>query len=126
MKSRNKDFANLKADTEGLDAFAPPPSRDTTSHKKSIEDFSLVTSVWWHTLGQSRLRHTPFVAMYLLQQGRMNGWQPVKVSNIAVRAWNVDRWGKADALRELEELGLIRVWPGRGKRSPTAVFLVNG
>jgi hypothetical protein len=95
-------------------------------HQKPLVDFTIITGVWWHKLGKSKLRSTPFVAMYLLRQGRMTDWQPVKVTNAAMREWNVDRWAKADALRELEGLGLIKVWRGGSKRSPVAVFLVRG
>jgi hypothetical protein len=119
---RQHSLNDFEFDTIGLG----PLSKSRSSPKKLGEGFTILTPKWWDIVGRSKLRATPFVAAFLLREGRMNNWQPVKVSNIAVRRWNVDRWAKADALRELEELGLIRVWRGGGKRTPVAVFLVRG
>jgi hypothetical protein len=88
--------------------------------------FTILSDKWWDAVGRSKLRATPFVAVYLLRQGRMTNWQPVKISNAAMRRWGVDRQAKAAALHELEALGLIKVWRGGGKRTPMVVFLVRG
>ena len=95
-------------------------------NQKPLVGFTIIPDTWAHQLGRSKLRATPFVAMYLLRQGRLTGWQPVKVTNAAMRESNVDRWAKADALRELEALQLVKVWRGGSRRSPVVVFLVRG
>jgi hypothetical protein len=101
-------------------------SSNARPNQKPLVGFTIIPDAWAHELGHSKLRATPFVAMYLLRQGRMTGWQPVKVTNAAMREWNVDRWAKADALRELEALKLVKVWRGGSKSSPVVVFLVRG
>jgi hypothetical protein len=118
------DFADLKADPEGLGPLPPPTPRK--QHKKLEDGFIILTPRWWDIVGRSKLRATPFVAAFLLREGRMHNWQPVKVSNLAVQRWNVDRQAKAAALHELERLGLIKVWHGGGKRTPVVIFLVRG
>lgn len=124
-KRAHDDFADLKVNSEGLGPL-PAPIQASRSPEKLEDGFMILTPRWWDMVGRSKLRATPFVAAFLLREGRMNNWQPVKVSNLAVRRWNVDRQAKAAALYELEELGLVKVWRGGGKRTPVVVFLVRG
>jgi hypothetical protein len=96
--------------------------------RKPVEaGFTILPETWERKIWSSKHRGIVYpVATYLLRQGRMTNWQPVKVTNVAMRVRNIDGWAKMDALAELEALGLIKVWKGGGKRSPVVAFRVRG
>jgi hypothetical protein len=110
------------------DRYIEVETSNPLPNQKPLTGFTIIPDNWLNKLRGHKCKATPMVAIYLLRQGRLTNWQPVKVTNVAMRKLKIDRWSKADALHELEALKLIKVWrggSGRG-RSVLAVFLVRG
>jgi hypothetical protein len=121
---QRRSLKDFEVDTEGLGPL--PPSAPLKSKPKHEDWFSIMPEAWDIKLCRCKHWAAHNLAVYLLREGRMNNWQPVKVTNVAMKKRNIDRKAKAGALHCLEKLGLIKVWRGGGKKSPVVVFLVRG
>jgi hypothetical protein len=91
--------------------------------KKRQEHFVRVPRPWIERLAKVRHIATYRVALHVLYEHWKNGGKPFTLSNTAIREQGVSRWRKWDALRELEQLGLITV-ERRERQSPRIAVIV--
>jgi hypothetical protein len=94
------------------------------SPKRHRQQFVKVTWAWIEHLKGARLPATHMVGYLILYQHWKTGGQPVPVSTVALRALGVSRWAKWRALKELEQLGMVRVQK-HPRRAPRATVLGN-
>jgi hypothetical protein len=91
--------------------------------RRREREFIRFPRVWEKRLETSTSANTYRVALLVLfQHWKANG-KPFILSNIATETGGVSRFGKWRSLRELEQLGLIRV-EARPKKSPLVTVLV--
>lgn len=80
--------------------------------------------LWW-LQGAARLGKRPLVVgLALWFQLGVTKRNPVILSNVAVRRWGMDRYGKYRALRALEKAGLVAV-ENRGYQSASVKVLTT-
>ena len=88
--------------------------------KRQQQQFVMVPWSWIKRLKGARYPASHMVGYLILYQHWKTRGQPVSVSTVALRPFGVTRWAKWRALKELEQLGLIRV-----QRSPRRVPLAT-
>ena len=91
--------------------------------QKQRQHFVKVPWPWVERLRAAKNTATYRVALYLLYQHWKGGGAPVTLSNTAIASEGVTRWGKWEALRELDQLGLVTV-EKRKRRSPRITVIV--
>jgi hypothetical protein len=91
--------------------------------QKQQQHFVKVPWPWVERLRDARYIATYRVALYLLYQHWKGSGAPITLSNTATIAQGVTRHRKWEALRELEQLGLITV-EKRERRSPRVRIIV--
>jgi hypothetical protein len=91
--------------------------------QKQRQHFVKVPGIWVERLKDARYIATYRVALYLLYQHWKGAGAPITLSNTATVEQGVTRWRKWEALRELEQLGLITV-EKRERRSPRVKIIV--
>lgn len=99
------------------------PKGDATRQKRRKKPaptvFVKVPMLWVQCLAERRAGvNTYRVALYLLREAWRTNNPKVKLTNAVLAANGVDRKGKATALRQLREAGLVSV-AERPKRSPS-------
>jgi len=90
--------------------------------RKSKDGFVKVPLAWADRLKRPSQIGTYPVAIHLLYQHWRNGGKPVVLSNVALEG--VKRWQKWRALRELEDLGLVKIERRRCKSPRVTVLMV--
>lgn len=95
-----------------------PPKRA----KRRRQQFIMVPWAWHERLAQAHSTASYTVALHLLHLNWKSGGQPVLLSNAALAGLGVERRAKWRAIRELEEIGLIRV-ETRPRKSPAITVL---
>jgi hypothetical protein len=90
--------------------------------KRQQQQFVMVPWSWIKRLKGARRPASHMVGYLILYQHWKTKGQPVPVSTVALRPLGVTRWAKWRALKELEQLGLIRVQNSPG-RAPLATVL---
>jgi hypothetical protein len=91
--------------------------------QKRRQHFVQVPLAWAERLSKAHHIATYRVALHVLYRQWKGGGVPFTLSNTAMMAEGVTRWRKWDALRELEQLGLITV-ERRSRRSPRITVIV--
>jgi hypothetical protein len=121
MTDTNEDpYADLKqhrATPEMLAGFVPTKTRKQRQH------FVKVPWVWVERLAKARHIATYRVALHVLYRHWKGDGLPFTLSNTAVADQGVTQWRKWDALRELEQLGLVTV-ERRRRRSPCITVIL--
>lgn len=121
MMAKNQDpYADLKqhrATPEILAGFVPEKLRKQRRH------FVKVPWVWVERLANARHIATYRVALHVLYRHWKGNGLPFTLSNTAVADEGVTQWRKWDALRELEQLGLVTV-ERRTRRSPRITVIL--
>ena len=91
--------------------------------RKRREPFVMVPMAWVERLSTAKHRATWPVACELLRRYSLNGNKPTSLPNGHLETkFRINRTQKWEALRELEQLGLIRV-EGRPRKSPVVTIL---
>jgi hypothetical protein len=91
--------------------------------RKRRQQFVRVPWMWIERLANARHIATYRVALHVLYRHWKCGGVPFTLSNTAMVAEGVTRWRKWEALRELEQLGLITV-ERRARRSPRVTVIL--
>jgi hypothetical protein len=91
--------------------------------QKRREQFVMVPWTWIELLAKAHHIATYRVALHVLYRHWKGGGVPFTLSNTAMVAEGVTRWRKWEALRELEQLGLVRV-ERRARRSPRVTVVL--
>jgi hypothetical protein len=107
---------------EGEKVVTPTIAR-LTAKRRRRQKFIMVPWSWFERLKPSRRGSTYRLAMLLQHLHWRNGRQPIKLSNVALAEVGIDRRSKWNAIRELEQLGLIRV--ERQRRKSPVITLVT-
>ena len=116
---------NNGSDTLDLDQLQLPPTSspsDRRSRRNGLQ-FVKVPLTWMYRLDEACHLSTYKVAVHLLLQSWKSGDRSVVVTNVMTKQFGVPPRSKSRALRELEQLGLIRV-ERRPRKSPEAVLLL--
>ena len=80
--------------------------------ERQRERFVMVPWSWIKRLKDARRPASHMVGYFILYQHWKTGGQPVPVTTVALRPFGISRWAKWRALKELEQLGLVRVQRG--------------
>lgn len=91
--------------------------------QKRQKQFVMVPWTWVDRLTTAHHIGTYKVALYVLHLNWKRSGQPFALPNRALEGHGVNRWSKWKALRELEQLGLIRV-ERRLRKSPIITVIV--
>lgn len=110
------DLDKVRIDTGEMWAVAPKKI------KRRRRQFTIVPGVWKEGLTKARYIATYRVALHILMRNWEGGGQPFTLSNGAMALEGVGRGTKWRALRELEQLGLIRI-ERRKRKSPRITTL---
>jgi hypothetical protein len=86
--------------------------------RKRREQFVQVPWTWIERLAKTQSANTYRVALHLLYLHWKSNGDPIKLANGMLAMGGVTRFSKWRALRELEQLGLIRM-ERRPRKSPT-------
>ncbi len=92
--------------------------------RKRRQHFIKVPWVWAERLAHARHIATYRVALHVLYRHWKGGGVPFTLSNTAMVAEGVTRWRKWEALKELEQLGLITV-ERRSRRAPRVTVAIH-
>ena len=106
-----------RATPEMLAGSAPKKLRKQRQH------FIKIPWTWVERLVEARHIATYRVALHVLYRHWKGGGLPFTLSNTSVADEGVTQWRKWDALRELEQLGLITV-ERRRRRSPRITVIL--
>jgi hypothetical protein len=106
---------------EGEKVVTPTIAR-LTAKRRRRQKFIMVPWPWFERLKPSRRGSTYRVAMFLLHLHWRNGGQPIKLSNVVLEEVGIGRRSKWNAIRELEQLGLIQV-ERQHRRSPVITLV---
>jgi hypothetical protein len=90
---------------------------------KRREQFVMVPWTWIERLNRARAVSTYRVAFHILHKHWKKHGRPFVLGNRAMAEDGITRYRKRDALRELEELGLIQV-ERRVRKSPVIAVLL--
>jgi len=93
------------------------------SKPRKRKHFVLVPWLWIERLEKARYIATYRVALHILYRHWRDRGQPFTLSNRIMATEGVSRWQKWRALRELEQLGLIRI-ELRERRSPRITIVI--
>jgi hypothetical protein len=94
----------------------------TRGEAKTKEAFAKFPLSWARRIGVPKHAATYPLAVFLVYQNWRHRGEPITVSNLAVEKFGINRKQKPDALRELADLGLIRVSQS-GKAAPRVQIL---
>jgi hypothetical protein len=104
---------------------AKPKVSDGPRPRKRKRDFVMVPWGWVERLQSSRSAETYRLAIYLLHEQWRSSGEQIKLSNVAVlEGADITRFAKWRALRELEEMGLVKVDRRGNGRSPLVKLVV--
>ena len=117
------DYMRHLAQEEGEKVVTPTVAR-LTAKRRRRQKFIMVPWSWFERLEPSGRGSTYRVAMFLQHLHWRNGGGPIKLSNAALAEVGIDRRSKWNALRGLEQLGLIQV--NRQRRKSPVITLVAG
>jgi hypothetical protein len=117
------DHVRHVAQEEGEKVITPIVAR-LIAKRRRRQQFIIVPWSWFERLRASDRGSTYRVALFLQHSHWRNGGQPIKLSNKVLTGVGVARRSKWNALRELEQLGLIRV-DRQGRRSPVITLVAD-
>jgi hypothetical protein len=117
------DLNQLRLDPEIAAAMNRPGIKQARApSKRQREQFVMVPWSWIKRLKDARLPASHMVGYLVLYEHWKTGGQTSPVTTVALRPLGVSRWAKWRALKELEQLGLIRVQRGT-RRAPLITVL---
>lgn len=117
------DIASLRIDPAGP-VYAAEPKPTPKPKKKWQRQFVKVPWSWIDRLKASDRGSTYRLALCILYEHWQAGGRAIRLTNAGLRREGVTRWGKWRGLRELEQVGLIRV-EGRPGKTPRITLLVD-
>ena len=88
------------------------------------KQFVMVPWTWVERLTKAHHIGSYKVALYVLHLNWKRSGQPFALPNRALEGLGVNRWSKWNALRELEQLGVIRV-ERRPRKSPIITVILQ-
>jgi hypothetical protein len=124
MSEEGDPYADLKK----LVAIVPRPAEVKVSvskkERKRRQQFVMVPWVWVERLTRARHASTHMVAYLVLHLHWKRGGQPFSLANSEGEPVGITRWQKWAGLRELEQLGLVRL-VRRNRKSPEITVITQ-